>query len=26
MLLLEGKVGDGGTIHVDAVDGVLAIT
>ncbi len=26
MLLLEGKVADGGTIHVDAVDGVLAIT
>jgi ATP-dependent Clp protease ATP-binding subunit ClpB len=26
MLLLEGKVADGGTIHVDAVDGVLAVT
>jgi ATP-dependent Clp protease ATP-binding subunit ClpB len=26
MLLLEGKVADGGTIHVDAVDGVLTVT
>jgi ATP-dependent Clp protease ATP-binding subunit ClpB len=26
MLLLEGKVADGGMIHVDAVDGVLTVT
>jgi ATP-dependent Clp protease ATP-binding subunit ClpB len=26
MLLLEGKVADGGAIHVDAVDGVLTVT
>jgi ATP-dependent Clp protease ATP-binding subunit ClpB len=26
MLLLEGKVGDGGTIHVDADDGSLMVT
>ena len=26
MLLLEGKVADGGTIHVDVVDGVLTVT
>ena len=26
MLLLEGKVADGGSIHVDVVDGVLTVT
>jgi ATP-dependent Clp protease ATP-binding subunit ClpB len=26
MLLLEGKVADGGTIHVDVIDGVLTVT
>ena len=26
MLLLEGKVGDGGTIHVDAADGALNVS
>ena len=26
MLLLEGKVLDGGTIHVDATDGELTVT